>query len=296
MEKRLSFVVAEGGVRLDKYVSEQCPEISRTRAQKLIDEGLVTVNGRAARSSLKLNTGDRVEVVVPPPPPSQLAPEEIPLDIIYEDADLLVVDKPAGLTVYPAAGHPGHTLVNAVLAHYPALPGSPLRPGIVHRLDKDTSGLIVLAKNSVAQANLIDQFKSHAVNKTYLALVKGRVTPERGAIEAPIGRDPVDRKRMAVVAGGKQARTTYQVIKYIDDYTLLEVKIETGRTHQIRVHLSAIGYPVVGDKVYGFKSPYLSRQFLHAYRLGLKLPSTGEYREFKSELPEELKRALEAIS
>ncbi|MQY67732.1 MAG: RluA family pseudouridine synthase, partial [Dehalococcoidia bacterium] len=196
-----------------------------------------------------------------------------------------------------APGHPAHTLVNAILAHFPHLAdiGDSLRPGVVHRLDKDTSGVMLVAKNSAAQADLAKQFKSHSVTKAYLALVRGRLEPENGIIEADIGRDPHNRKRMAVVAAGREARTEYRVIRYIGGYTLLEVMPETGRTHQIRVHLAAIGFPVVGDKVYGVKSPHLSRQFLHASRLGFKLPSSGEYVEFESELPEDLAKALEAI-
>jgi 23S rRNA pseudouridine1911/1915/1917 synthase len=208
------------------------------------------------------------------------------------------VDKPAGLTVHPAPGHPAHTLVNAILAHFPHLAdiGDSLRPGVVHRLDKDTSGVMLVAKNQVAQANLSKQFKSHSVTKAYLALVKGKLEPESGIIEADIGRDPKNRKKMAVVAEGREARTEYRVIKYIGGYTLLEIMPETGRTHQIRVHLAAIGFPVVGDKVYGVKSKYLTRQFLHACRLGFKLPSSGEYMEFESDLPPDLEQALEAIS
>jgi 23S rRNA pseudouridine1911/1915/1917 synthase len=227
-----------------------------------------------------------------------LSPEAIPLNIIYEDNDLLVVDKPAGLPIHPAPGHYSHTLVNAILAYLPSLPESDesLRPGIVHRLDKDASGVMVVAKNSVAQANLINQFKSRTVVKAYLVLVKGHLIPDEGVIEAPIGRDPRNRKRMAVVAEGKEARTQYSVIKYIGDHTLVEVRPETGRTHQIRVHLSAIGYPVVGDSAYGVKSPYLSRPFLHARRLGFKLPSTTEYVEFTSSLPPDLEQALESIA
>jgi len=218
--------------------------------------------------------------------------------ISYEDDDLLVVDKPAGLTVHPAPGHPAHTLVNAILSHFPHLAdiSDSLRPGIVHRLDRDTSGVMLVAKNKVAQDNLIDQFKTRVIVKAYMALVKGRLTPERGIIEAPVGRDPRNRKRMAVVSEGKEARTGYQVVKYFGNYTLLEVILETGRTHQIRVHLAAIGYPVVGDPVYGVKSPHLSRQFLHACRLGFKLPSTGEHVEFKSELPKDLEQALKDIA
>ena len=296
MDKVCGFVANEPGIRLDKYVSENCPELSRTRTQRLIADGLITVNNRIVKTGYKLDIGDRVSVVIPPIPPSPLSPEPIPLDIVYEDNDLLVVDKPAGLTVYPAPGHRSHTLINAILSHFPELPGSSLRPGIVHRLDKDTSGLIVVAKNSTAQLNLINQFKIRSVFKDYLVLVKGHLTPEYGIIEAAIGRNPHDRKRMAVVARGREARTQYHVIKYIDNYTLLEVKPETGRTHQIRVHLSAIGYPVVGDATYGMKSPHLLRQFLHASRLGFRLPSTGEYVELKSELPLDLQQALKDIS
>ncbi len=295
VDKVCRFVVEEAGVRLDKYVSEVCPGLSRSQAQKLIDRGLVMVNGRAGKAGTKLNAADGIEVVIPPPPPASLSAEDIPVKIVYEDNDVLVVDKPAGLTVYPAAGHTSHTLVNAILPHLPEA-GDSMRPGIVHRLDKDTSGLMVLARNSAAQQNLIDQFRTRSVKKFYTALVKGRLTPERGIIEAPIGRDARDRKRMGVVASGREARTQYKVIKYLDGYSLLEVKIETGRTHQIRVHLSAIGYPVVGDKVYGVKSTFLSRQFLHSSRLGFRLPPTGEYVEFASELPEDLARTLKELA
>ncbi len=297
MDEVYNFVCDAPGIRLDKYVSQKCPELSRTYVQKLIGEGHIRVNDHPAKASLKLDPSDRVTVTIPPAPPAPLSPEDIPLTILYEDDDLLVIDKPAGLTVHPAPGHPSHTLVNAILSHFPHLAdiGDSLRPGIVHRLDKDTSGVMLVAKNSPAQAKLIEQFRAHSVVKVYLVLVKGHLTPESGIIEAPIGRDPGNRKRMAVVSKGKDARTEYQVVKYIGDYTLLEVRTETGRTHQIRVHLSAIGYPVAGDPVYGVKSPYLSRQFMHACHLGFKLPSTGEYVEFESELPPDLAQALENI-
>jgi len=298
MEKTYRFVADKPGVRLDKFVGEKCLEISRTYAQKLIGDGYITVNDRVAKASLKLNISDKVNIVIPPTPPSPLSPEAIPLNIVYEDDDLLVVDKPAGLPVHPALGHHGHTLVNAILFHFPHLAdiSDSLRPGIVHRLDKDTSGVMLVAKNKVAQANLINQFKARSIVKAYLVLVKGRLSPERGIIEAAIGRDPRNRKRMAVVSAGREARTEYQVVKYIGNYTLLEVIPETGRTHQIRVHLAAIGYPVVGDPMYGVKSASLSRQFLHACRLGFKLPSNDEYVEFKSELPPDLAQALKDIS
>jgi 23S rRNA pseudouridine1911/1915/1917 synthase len=297
MSKVYSYSVDKSGVRLDRFVGDRCPELSRTHAQRLIGDGCITVNDRAAKASLKLSIGDRVDIIIPPTPPSPLSPEEIPLNILYEDDDLLVVDKPAGLTVHPAPGHPGHTLVNAILAHFPHLSGigDSLRPGIVHRLDKDTSGVMLVAKNRVAQANLVNQFRARSVAKAYLALVKGKLTPESGIIEADIGRDSRNRQRMAVVSRGREARTEYRVVKYLDGYTLLEIVPETGRTHQIRVHLAAIGFPVVGDATYGVRSPHLSRQFLHACRLGFRLPSTGEYVEFTSELPPDLEQALRDI-
>ena len=297
MTKEYVFLVDIAGVRLDKFVGERCSELSRTHAQQLIADGFITVNGKAVKSSLKLAPGDKVDITIPPESPSTLEPENIPLNIIYEDSDLLVIDKPAGLAVHPAPGTPAHTLVNAVLSYLPGLAADAdsLRPGIVHRLDKDTSGLILVAKNRVAQANLSEQFKSRAVSKAYLVLVKGKLTPEKGIIEADIGRDPRNRQRMAVVASGREARTDYRVIKYYGNYSLLEIKPETGRTHQIRVHLAAIGFPVVGDTTYGYKSPHLSRQFLHASKIGFRLPSTGQYVEFESPLPPDLEKALMEI-
>ena len=298
MEKALKFSVDEAGIRLDIFVSRKQPQLSRTFAQKLITEGYISVNGSAAKPGLKLETGDVVSITVPPPEPSHLEAEDIPLNIIYEDDDLLVIDKAAGLIVHPAPGNPKHTLANAVLAHFPDLPGSAdsLRPGIVHRLDKDTSGLIIVAKNRRALNKLADQFKAHSVLKVYLVLVKGKLSPQNGFIEAPIGRDPRNRQRMAVVDKGRDARTEYKVIKYVGNCSLLEVRLETGRTHQIRVHLAAIGYPVVGDATYGVKSAFISRQFVHSHRLGFKLPSSGKYKEFTSELPPDLEQALSDIA
>jgi 23S rRNA pseudouridine1911/1915/1917 synthase len=297
MTGRYDFAVDSPGVRLDKFVGDNCPELSRTHAQKLIATGFITVNGHPAKSSQKLAVGDKVAVSIPPASPFPLSPEPIPLKIVYEDNDLLVVDKPVGLPVHPAPGHQAHTLVNAVLAHLPALAegDESLRPGIVHRLDKDTSGLIIVAKNRPAHENLSDQFKSRSVSKSYIVLVKGKLTPESGIIEAAIGRDPRNRQRMAVVSKGRESRTGYRVLKYVGDYTLLEIKPQTGRTHQIRVHLAAIGFPVVGDATYGITSPHLSRQFLHASRLGFSLPSTSQYVEFTSPLPPDLEQALKEI-
>ncbi|MFC1946741.1 RluA family pseudouridine synthase [Chloroflexota bacterium] len=291
-------IANEQGVRVDKYVSEHCPDLSRTRAQKLINDGYVRVNGNIARAGYKLDAGDTITVEIPPVAPVLLQPEEIPLSILYENGELLVVDKPAGLTVHPAPGHSSHTLVNALLSHLTELSDSEKeRPGIVHRLDKDTSGVMVVAKNVLAQENLMDQFKARTVTKRYQVLVKGHLMPEEGLIEAPVGRDPRHRQQMAVVpeSRGRVATTEYTVIRYTGDFTLLEVRPISGRTHQIRVHLKAIGYPVAGDKVYGVKVSPLKRQFVHSAVLGFILPSTGKYREFTSPLPEDLRQALEVI-
>ncbi|HEY40540.1 MAG TPA: RluA family pseudouridine synthase [Dehalococcoidia bacterium] len=297
--REYSFIVSGQEIRLDRYVAENCPELTRNQAQRLIGDGLVQVNGVVAKASLKLSNGDRVKVTVPPPESSILEPEIIPFTVLYEDDDVLVIDKPAGLPVHPAPGHPDHTLVNAILAYLSVPPdtGDPMRPGIVHRLDMDTSGVMLVAKNRTAQASLVEQFKTHTVVKLYLVLVKGRLSPEHGVIEASIGRASHNRKRMAVVdeGRGRPARTEYRVLKYLSSYSLLEVTPETGRTHQIRVHLKAIGYPVVGDATYGVKSAFLLRQFIHASRLGFRLPSSGEYVEFEAALPPDLEKALEDI-
>lgn len=295
MAEVFSFAVQKSGLRLDVYLSQERKDLSRSYIQRLIREGYVRVNSNPARASLKLKPGDRVELTLPPPPPSPLSPEAMPLSILYEDDDLMVIDKPPGIAVHPAPGHPGHTLVNALLAYNPSLPGEGLRPGIVHRLDKDTSGLMVVAKKSAAQRDLQTQLKARSVVKKYLVLVQGRPSAPQGTIEAPIGRDPHHRQRMAVVVGGREASTSYRVVDSRDNYSLLEVTTHTGRTHQIRVHLSAIGLPVVGDAVYGKKVPFLSRQFLHACYLGFKLPSTGLFVEFRSALPPDLERALKSI-
>ena len=283
-------------MRLDSYLTRILPLFSRAYLQKLIWQGHILVNGQQTKASHRLSTTDRVTVELPPSPTHPLA-EPIPLAVVYEDNDVLVIDKPAGLTVHPAPGHPSRTLVNAVLAHCPglAMNSDLMRPGIVHRLDKDTSGLIVIAKNDCAREYLVAQFKSRAVTKGYLVLVKGRLSPERGIIEAPIGRGPRNRRKMAIAEAGKEASTRYEVRRYLDDYTLLEVTPVTGRTHQIRVHLSAIGCPVVGDPVYGVRWTRLDRQFVHAYRLGFRLPSTEQYREFTSPLPPDLTQALEYL-
>ena len=297
--RHYQFTIEKPALRLDRCVSENCPGLSRTQAQKLIDDGYVTVNGKIEKAKYKSDIGDRIEINIPPPSPSKLLPEAIPIKILYEDDDLLVIDKPAGLTVHPAPGHPTHTLVNAMLSHLSELADADdtSRPGIVHRLDKDTSGVMLIAKNITALANLSEQFKSRSIKKVYLTLVRGHLKPERGVIEAPIGRDSGDRKKMSVTgeSRGRQARTNYRVIRYVGNNSLLEITPETGRTHQIRVHLAAIGYPVVGDGTYGTKSAYLNRQFLHAHRLGFHLPSSGDYVEFESPLPADLEKTLNEI-
>ncbi len=295
----IRLVADRAGVRLDHYICQTCRGVSRTTVQRLIGDGHVTLNDMAVKASQKIRPGDVVVVSVPPPQPSPvLVPEGIPLDILHEDAEILVVNKPAGVTVYPAPGHPRQTLMNAVLAHFPdvsKIDGS-VRPGIVHRLDKDTSGVMVVAKSKVAQLNLSAQLKNRRVLKQYLVLVKGNPTPGEGTVDAPIGRHPKDRKRMAVVKGGREARTLYRVVRRLGGYALVEATLETGRTHQIRVHFSRMGWPVVGDGVYGVKVDWLCRQFVHASRLGLRLPSNNQWVVFSAALPPDLGEALERIS
>ena len=293
MTEKVELIVEATSNRIDKYIAQHT-DFSRAYIQKLIREGNVLVGGRTVRPKRGITQNEKITITIPPPEPIEVKPESIPLNIIYEDNDLLVIDKPAGLTVHPAAGNWSGTLVNAILAHCPNMSGikGSVRPGIVHRLDKDTSGLIVVAKNDAAHLSLSKQIKNRKITKGYLALVSGHLTPREGAIEGPIGRHPKDRKKMAIVSTGREARTFYKIKDYIGDNTLIEVSPETGRTHQIRVHLSSIDYPVVGDTVYGGKSKFLKRQFLHAYRLGFRLPSNGEYVEFESVLPEDLEEAL----
>jgi len=293
MSEVIELVVETTGGRLDRYIAEHTA-LTRAYAQKLIRDGMVLVGGRKARPKRGITRNERITVRLPAPEPSEALPEAIPLEIIYEDADVLVVNKPAGMIVHPAGGTRTGTLVNAVLAHCPDLTGikGTLRPGIVHRLDKDTSGLMVVVKNDAAQASLSYQIKAREIRKGYLALVKGHLSPAEGAIEGPIGRHPRDRKKMAVVSGGREALTYYKVREYVGGHTFLELNPVTGRTHQIRVHLSSIGFPVAGDVIYGGKTSFLNRQFLHASQLGFRLPVNNKYVEFQSELPEDLSLAL----
>jgi len=298
MEHAIELVADSCGERLDRFVANRCPEFSRSFVQKLISGGWVTVNSQQAKPALKLRSGDNITITEPPPEPSPLTPECIPLDILYEDADVIVVNKPPGMTTHPAPGNHSGTLVNALLGILPGLAegGSPERPGIVHRLDKDTSGLIVVAKSRKALEDLSNQFKSRLVHKVYLTLARGHVQPTAGLIDAPIGRDASHRKKMAIVSSGRPAQTSYRVIRYLDGYSLLSIEPATGRTHQIRVHLAEIGYPVVGDATYGKRSELVTRQFLHAYQLTLQLPATGEQITFTAPLPVDLKAALEKLA
>ena len=299
MEKTHRLTAARDGERVDKYAAQQVPSLSRSRIRHLIDAGLLTVNGRVVRPSQRLREGDELVLRVPPAEEVELIPQPMPLRVVYEDDDLVVVDKPGDLVVHPAPGHESGTLANALLARYPDLPiDEDGRPGIVHRLDKDTSGLIIVAKDDASRRNLQGQFKEGQVDKIYLALVEGAVKPERGIVDAPIGRDPKNRKRMAVVrTGGRQAVTEYRILEHLGGFTLLEVRPRTGRTHQVRVHLAFVQHPVVGDRVYGRRKQRLAveRQFLHAHRLSFLLPTSGQAVELESELPVELASVLQDL-
>lgn len=288
--------------RLDKFLVGQLPEISRSRIQGLIADGFVDVNEHAAKKAGQtLESESKVTVRIPPPVPTELIAEDIPLNILFENDDMLVVNKEAGMVVHPAAGHADGTLVNAVLGYDPEIEGigGEERPGVVHRLDKETSGLILLAKNERALRWLQDQFRLRRVEKTYLALVDGRPPTPSGRVEAHIGRDPSHRKRMAIVSEsrGREAISEYKTLESFKSHTLLEFHPLTGRTHQIRLHCEFLGCPIVGDKVYGRKktSVNIDRHFLHAYRLKIVLPDETESRIFEAPLPDELENVLAAL-
>jgi 23S rRNA pseudouridine1911/1915/1917 synthase len=313
MEKiELTFPGDGGPERLDSFVARMAGAMTRSAVQKLIEGGHVTVDGVPQKPSLKLKGGERIAVIIPAPIAAEAAAEDIPLEILYEDGDLVVVNKPAGMVVHPGAGTSGGTLVNALLGHCEDLSGigGTMRPGIVHRIDKDTSGILVVAKNDRAHNSLANQFKEHTIKRVYLALVYGAPKGEKGKIESVIGRHPVDRKRMSGKARrGKHAVTHWQVIGRFSGIALMRLKLETGRTHQIRVHLSEAGHPLVGDKVYGgsgrlasVTDPHLKglikeldRQALHAKTLGFIHPATGKYLEFDTELPADMARIIEYL-
>jgi 23S rRNA pseudouridine1911/1915/1917 synthase len=313
----LTVPIEEEGERLDRWLTAKISGRSRSEIQRWIDEGRVEVDGKLGKPGRKIEAGQEIRVSIPPVDESALEAEAIPLKIVYEDDDLMVIDKPAGLVVHPAPGHSGGTLVNAILHHLPGLEGvgGERRPGIVHRLDKQTSGLIVIAKHDRSHRFLQRQFAARTVHKVYLALLEGQISPENGRISAPIGRHPIHRKRQAVLpvnpqtgeTKGREAITEYHTIGLystrlnsgeIGNFTLVEAVLHTGRTHQIRVHFAWMKHPVVGDTLYGYRRQRipLDRQFLHAHKLRFQLPATGETREFIAPLPEELQQILDQMT
>ena len=286
--------------RLDAFLASSLDGLTRSQATRLIESGEVAVNGRAVSKSYKLAGGEDVAVTLPEPEPVEAVPQDIPLDVVYEDADVIVVNKPSGMVVHPAPGHPDGTLVNALLYHCAGTlsgVGGALRPGIVHRIDRDTSGLIIAAKNDAAHQYLSAQLADHTLARTYECIVVGALREDRGTVDAPIARHPTDRKRMAVVAGGREAVTHWEVIARYPGYTHVRCRLETGRTHQIRVHMAYIGHPILGDTVYGAKKevPGLTGQCLHAVGLRFLHPRTHEVVELSCPLPEEFTRMLQKI-
>ncbi len=286
--------------RLDAFLASSLDGLTRSQATRLIESGEVAVNGRAVSKSYKLAGGEDIAVTLPEPEPVEAVPQDIPLDVVYEDADVIVVNKPSGMVVHPAPGHPDGTLVNALLYHCAGTlsgVGGALRPGIVHRIDRDTSGLIIAAKNDAAHQYLSAQLADHTLARTYECIVVGALREDRGTVNAPIARHPTDRKRMAVVAGGREAVTHWEVIARYPGYTHVRCRLETGRTHQIRVHMAYIGHPILGDTVYGAKKevPGLTGQCLHAVGLRFLHPRTHEVVELSCPLPEEFTRMLQKI-
>ena len=286
--------------RLDAFLASSLDGLTRSQATRLIESGEVAVNGRAVSKSYKLAGGEDIAVTLPEPEPVEAVPQDIPLDVVYEDADVIVVNKPSGMVVHPAPGHPDGTLVYALLYHCAGTLsgiGGALRPGIVHRIDRDTSGLIIAAKNDAAHQYLSAQLADHTLARTYECIVVGALREDRGTVDAPIARHPTDRKRMAVVAGGREAVTHWEVIARYPGYTHVRCRLETGRTHQIRVHMAYIGHPILGDTVYGAKKevPGLTGQCLHAVGLRFLHPRTHEVVELSCPLPEEFTRMLQKI-
>ena len=288
------------GERLDAYIASKLNSISRTNVKRLVEDGNVVVNGKVPKVSYKVQVNDEIEIEIPEAKELDIQAEDIPIEVVYEDSDIIVVNKPKGLVVHPANGNWDGTLVNAIMAICKdslSGIGGEIRPGIVHRLDKDTSGLLIIAKSDKAHLNMSEQIKNREVKKIYYALVRGIVSENEATINMPIGRSTKDRKKMAVTKDGKEAVTHFKVIERFSKYTLLEVKIDTGRTHQIRVHLSEIGYPVVGDEVYsnGKNECGIHGQLLHAKSLDFKHPTTGEQMHLEAELPEEFLKVLERL-
>ena len=301
MCEECKLICEEPGERIDRFLSGKMQEFSRSYIQKLLKEGAVSVNGASVKPNYKTGAGDQICIRIPEPEVLDVLPEEIPLDILYEDEDILVINKPKGMVVHPSPGHSSHTLVNAVLYHCKGqLSGinGVIRPGIVHRIDMDTTGSLLVCKNDRAHQILADQLKQHSITRRYQAIVYGNFREEEGTVDAPIGRHPTDRKKMSTrSASGRPAVTHYRVLERFGNYAYIECELETGRTHQIRVHMSSIGHPILGDSVYGpAKCPFsLQGQTLHAKILGIRHPSTGEYMEFDAPLPDYFIRLLSTL-
>lgn len=289
------------GIRIDRYLSEYYTDFSRSYLQKLLKDGGVLVDGKIVKSNYKVSSGERILMEIPEAVEPKILPEEIALDILYEDADIILVNKPKGMVVHPAAGHDSGTLVNALLAHCGDLSGinGVLRPGIVHRIDRDTTGVLVACKNDIAHNAIAEQLKVHSITRVYFAIVHGRISEDEGTIDAPVGRHPTDRKKMSInEKNGKPAVTHYHVLQRSEGFTYLECRLETGRTHQIRVHMASAGHPLLGDSVYGpAHCPYpgLQGQTLHAGILGLIHPRTGEYLEVQAPLPQYFMELLQKL-
>ena len=284
------------GQRLDRFVTEAVADLTRSTVQRLIEQGHITRNDKPTRAAEPLKRGDKISVQLPEPVDTTLVAEDIPLNVVYVDDDIIVVDKPAGMVVHPAPGHPRGTLVNALLWHYPGMHiGGGIRPGIVHRIDRDTSGLLVIARNDYALQQLQQQQLAHTMHKEYIALVEGGFKTDSGTVDAAIARHPRDRLRMAIMDDGRAARTHWRVIERFQQQTVLALTLETGRTHQIRVHCQHMRHPIIGDPMYGVQisKPRLERQFLHAHKLGFLHPRSNEAVEFSSPLPPDLQRILD---
>lgn len=299
--QRLTVSPEDAGVRIDKYLAEQLPDITRSYLQKLLKDGSVQMNGKPVKASTKTAVGAVIALTIPEPEEPEILPENIPLDILYEDSDVILINKPKNMVVHPAAGHYTGTLVNALMYHCRGdLSGinGVLRPGIVHRIDKDTTGVLIVCKNDRAHNALAEQLKEHSITRKYRAIVCGNLKEDEGTVDAPLGRHPQDRKKMAIVrSGGKRAVTHYRVLERFGNDTYIECQLETGRTHQIRVHMASLGHPLLGDEIYGrAKSPFkLEGQALHAMVLGFIHPTTGEYMEFEAPLPEYFEKLLEKL-